>query len=418
LDDGPHDRLPPNARCLFHPSVNDNTRKHVGNIFKCFGARPGVHYVTAQRLVDVGEKITQASGLGSAIVLASVDGAAHALEFVRAQTPEHPVGLLVLGLPYQLMELHRTIPDEPNVQFVLKPVKPSDLLKAVTKLASKGGANEKVLSSNSEWLHDSIASGDHNELQERLEAAGVNAAVNTVENLGRTSMDSAEIDAAVDSERRRVEKDKRRDSSVSRSSSEKPDGADTVGGSNSANNTNLTTSRAHTAPKKDSPGDLAGMSVLLVEDNLMNQQMAKYSIVKAGADINIANHGKEAVEMVIERLNAGLGNYDCILMDMMMPVMDGAEATVKIREFEKTFYAKTENLEKRRKAHVIVGLSANVGPEYTAKVKEAGMNGSMSKPFYPATLRNTLQQVLHKTYQGFKRASGDADTSIGSKPGN
>ncbi len=88
LDDGPHDRLPPNARCLFHPSVNDNTRKHVGNIFKCFGARPGVHYVTAQRLVDVGEKITQASGLGSAIVLASVDGAAHALEFVRAQTPD------------------------------------------------------------------------------------------------------------------------------------------------------------------------------------------------------------------------------------------------------------------------------------------------------------------------------------------
>ena len=353
----------------------------MGNIFKCFGARPGMHYVTAQRLVDVGEKITQASGLGSTIVLASVDGTAHALEFVRAQTPEHPVGLFVLGLPYQLMELHRTIPDEPNVQFVLKPVKPSDLLKAVTKLASKGGANEKVLSSNSEWLHDSIASGDHNELQERLEAAGVNAAVNTVENLGRTSMDSAEIDAAVDSESWHVEKDKRRDSSVSRSSSEKLDGADTVGGSNSANNTTVTTSSAHTAPKKDSPGDLAGMSVLLVEDNLMNQQMAKYSIVKAGADIDIANHGKEAVKMLIKRLNAGLGNYDCIFMDMMMPMMDGAEATVKIREFEKTFYMKTENLEKRRKVHVIVGLSANVGPEYTAKIKEAGMNGSMSKPF-------------------------------------
>mmetsp|Transcript_9685 Transcript_9685/g.35929 ORF Transcript_9685/g.35929 Transcript_9685/m.35929 type:complete len:417 (-) Transcript_9685:2085-3335(-) len=109
-DDEHNDRLPPNARCVFHPSVNDNTRKHVGNIFKCFGARPGMHYVTAQRLVDVGEKITQASGLGSAIVLASVDGAAHALEFVRAQqSGERPVGLLVVGLPYQLMELHRTM---------------------------------------------------------------------------------------------------------------------------------------------------------------------------------------------------------------------------------------------------------------------------------------------------------------------
>mmetsp|Transcript_1155 Transcript_1155/g.3806 ORF Transcript_1155/g.3806 Transcript_1155/m.3806 type:complete len:161 (+) Transcript_1155:455-937(+) len=155
----------------------------------------------------------------------------------------------------------------------------------------------------------------------------------------------------------------------------------TTGSANTggANPSSATTSGAKTYPP---PGDLAGMSVLLVEDNLMNQQMAKYSIVKAGADIDIANHGKEAVEMVMKRLNAGLGNYDCVLMDMMMPVMDGAEATVAIRDFEKTFYASEENSGKRsRKAHVIVGLSANVGPEYTAKVKEAGMNGSMSKPF-------------------------------------
>jgi CheY-like chemotaxis protein len=314
------------------------------------------------------------------------------------------------------------------VQFVLKPVKPSDLLKAVTKLAVKGGANDRspVLSSDSGWLHDSLASAsDHNELHERLEAAGVNAAANTVENLGRKSVDD-DLHAVVDSERRRNEK--RRDSFESRSSSEKQDdkadsGAGgvmgttgTTGSANTggANPSSATTSGAKTYPP---PGDLAGMSVLLVEDNLMNQQMAKYSIVKAGADIDIANHGKEAVEMVMKRLNAGLGNYDCVLMDMMMPVMDGAEATVAIREFEKTFYASEENSGKRsRKAHVIVGLSANVGPEYTAKVKEAGMNGSMSKPFYPATLRHTLQQVLHKTYQGFKRASGDAD--VGSKPGN
>ena len=54
-----------------------------------------------------------------------------------------------------------------------------------------------------------------------------------------------------------------------------------------------------------------------------------------------------------------------------------------------------------REPHVIVGLSANTGPEYTAEVKAAGMNGSMSKPFYPATLRATLASVRQGTYKGF-----------------
>ena len=70
----------------------------------------------------------------------------------------------------------------------------------------------------------------------------------------------------------------------------------------------------------------------------------------------------------------------------------------------------------------VVGLSANVGPEYTEQVKKAGMNGSMSKPFYPATLRNTLASVFKGSYDGFSRnsmTSADAVSgSIETKPGN
>ena len=52
------------ARALFHPSVSDNTRKHVGCMLKCFGARPGVHYVTVQREEQLSAKVRQAAQLG------------------------------------------------------------------------------------------------------------------------------------------------------------------------------------------------------------------------------------------------------------------------------------------------------------------------------------------------------------------
>jgi CheY-like chemotaxis protein len=95
-------------------------------------------------------------------------------------------------------------------------------------------------------------------------------------------------------------------------------------------------------------------------------------------------------------------------MDMMMPVMDGSTATCEIRSLEKKFGVKP---------HTIVGLSANVGPEYTEQIKRAGMNGSMSKPFYPATLHNTLSSVFKGTYQGFSRSSMN-DTTVEAKPCN
>ena len=99
-------------------------------------------------------------------------------------------------------------------------------------------------------------------------------------------------------------------------------------------------------------------------------------------------------------------------MDMMMPIMDGATATTEIRALEK---------KRSLTPQTIVGLSANVGPEYTARVKAAGMDGSMSKPFYPATLRNTLLNVKKGTYVGFGSSRLSVDhihTTIEEKPGN
>lgn len=115
------------------------------------------------------------------------------------------------------------------------------------------------------------------------------------------------------------------------------------------------------------------------------------------------------MDIIRERLEKNLPNYDCVLMDMMMPVMDGTGATGEIRKMEKEFGVK--------KPHVVVGLSANIGPEYTERIKRAGMDGSMSKPFYPATLRNTLVSVCNGTYNGFAKHSSEAG-SVSSRPDN
>ena len=333
--------LPPKARVVFHPAMNESTRKHVTCIMKCFGAKPGVNYVTVPGEDTLKDKIRQASLLGVPVVLTDVINLNSSLDFIKA-TPR--AGIIIFGLPYQLMELHKNISDMRNVQPVLKPVKPSDLLKAIAKLTHQGSTGEI------DFLNDTTDSED-GAVQKRLEHAEIKAAENAL------------IKA------------------------EPPDVA-------------------------EGAGELKGMTVLLVEDNIMNQQMAKFSILKCGADLEIAMHGQEAVDMVTARFDQGKPGYDCILMDMMMPIMDGATATTEIRALEQR---------RRLTPQTIVGLSANVGPEYTARVKAAGMDGSMSKPFYPATLRNTLLNVKKGTYVGFGSSRLSIDrihTTIEEKPGN
>lgn len=119
--------------------------------------------------------------------------------------------------------------------------------------------------------------------------------------------------------------------------------------------------------KKEVPLTVKGMKVMLVEDNEINQEIARFMLETEGADVVCAQDGKEAVELFEE---SDEGEYDAILMDIMMPVMNGLEAT---REIRKT---------KRRDAKTvgIIALTANAFIEDRQKSKAAGMNEHLVKP--------------------------------------
>jgi len=110
---------------------------------------------------------------------------------------------------------------------------------------------------------------------------------------------------------------------------------------------------------------MKGLKLLLVEDNLLNQKLIFLNLNKFGFKITVANNGAEALEKVKE------DRYDLILMDLMMPVMDGLEATQEIRLFEESTNYHTP----------IIGLTANTFDADREKCLAIGMDEFMSKPF-------------------------------------
>ena len=140
--------------------------------------------------------------------------------------------------------------------------------------------------------------------------------------------------------------------------------------------------------------DISSMRVLLVEDNRLNQQVAIHSMKKCNVAVDVAENGLIATQIIEDTIKGVTAPYDVIFMDMMMPVMDGNEATRKIRELER-------RAPSTYKRNLIVALSANVGPEHTLAVMEAGCDGSLGKPFYPSTLRQLLHAIFVGEYAGF-----------------
>lgn len=109
------------------------------------------------------------------------------------------------------------------------------------------------------------------------------------------------------------------------------------------------------------------LKVLLVEDNVLNQKLMNINLSKLNCIVTIANNGLEGVELF------KLHQFDVILMDLMMPVMDGFEASREIR--------KIENDEKDRRFTPIVAFTANTLNNDFQKCVENGMNHLMEKPF-------------------------------------
>ena len=117
-------------------------------------------------------------------------------------------------------------------------------------------------------------------------------------------------------------------------------------------------------------------SILLVEDNLFNQQVALEMLREVGANVSIASNGQEAIELLLKR------RFDCILMDVQMPVMDGLEATWQIRSNPAT--AGTP----------IIAMTANSGREDKARCFAAGMNNFISKPVDADQLYAVIAQSI------------------------
>jgi signal transduction histidine kinase/CheY-like chemotaxis protein len=138
---------------------------------------------------------------------------------------------------------------------------------------------------------------------------------------------------------------------------------------------------------------IQGAHVLLVEDNEINQQVAKEILEGAGLNVSLANNGHEAVNAVMEN------EYDAVLMDIQMPVMDGYEATRKIRELQlKAQSSKlkaTETEDRNLPSELpIIAMTAHAMIGDEDKSLQAGMNGHVTKPIDPDQLFATLQKWI------------------------
>ncbi|RUT77955.1 response regulator [Ancylomarina longa] len=125
------------------------------------------------------------------------------------------------------------------------------------------------------------------------------------------------------------------------------------------------------------------LSILVAEDNPINQKVAMLTLRHMGLQCDIAKNGMEAFEMYQEK------KYEVILMDMQMPVLDGINATQKIRSFE--------NKESVENKAFIIALTANAFIEDKQRCIDAGMNDFVSKPFKEEDLRKILSQITKKT---------------------
>ena len=121
------------------------------------------------------------------------------------------------------------------------------------------------------------------------------------------------------------------------------------------------------------------ISILLVEDNKLNQRLMESSLKRFGFTIEVANNGLESVEMY----QANPDKFDLIIMDIMMPVMDGLEATRQIRIFE----------EKKKFRIPIIALTANTFNADRERCLSYGMDEYIAKPLNMEKLTKAFRDL-------------------------
>jgi len=121
--------------------------------------------------------------------------------------------------------------------------------------------------------------------------------------------------------------------------------------------------------------------VLLVEDNVINQRVARRFLERLGCEVEVVGDGQQAVDTYRP------GTYGCIMMDMQMPVMDGLEATRRIRELESGGAVRTP----------IVALTANAMMGQLERCLEAGMDDYLTKPLDVSRLQDVLDRFMARS---------------------
>lgn len=129
---------------------------------------------------------------------------------------------------------------------------------------------------------------------------------------------------------------------------------------------------------------LDGFHILLVEDNELNMEIAEFSLQNASAKITKAWNGQEAVEIFQA---SSIGDFDVILMDVMMPVMNGYEATKNIRSLSR----------EDAKTIPIIAMTANAFSEDKIKAEEAGMNEHIAKPINMKLLLRIVSKLVNQS---------------------
>lgn len=135
--------------------------------------------------------------------------------------------------------------------------------------------------------------------------------------------------------------------------------------------------------KEDFDADISDIRVLLVEDNELNVEIAEFMLTENGAKVETVNNGLEAVQHFEA---SEPGTYDVILMDVMMPVMDGLTAARTIRALDR----------QDAKTIPIIAMTANAFREDAERCMEAGMNAHLAKPLDDEKIKQTISEELRK----------------------